>query len=103
MFVVASAYGPLTLLVIDWFANRFYFPLTVNAQYAYFCYAMAVLAFLILDEIQEMMYIPELNYYMVKQETLSWWLPIIIMLGVYLVTRFKFWYLDEGDLTFNFN
>ena len=66
MFVVASAYGPLTLLVIDWFANRFYFPLTVNAQYAYFCYAMAVLAFLILDEIQEMMYIPELNYYMVK-------------------------------------
>ena len=30
-------------------------------------------------------------------------LPICITVSFYFATRFKFWYLGDGDLTFDFN
>ena len=44
-----------------------------------------------------------MSFFAIKNTTLAWSLPIFITVGVYLVTRFKFWYLGEGDIVFDFN
>ena len=88
---------------MDFFANRLYVPLTVNAIYALTCYSLAVLAMFLLVEIERMVRLPELHYFKVPQNELAWWLPAIIMLGFYFAMRLKFWYLGDGDLVFNFD
>ena len=35
-------------------------------------------------------------------KTVIWLLPLMVMAGVYLLTRLKFWYLGEGDLVIDF-
>ena len=35
--------------------------------------------------------------------TTIWLLPIAITVGLYVLNRVKFWYLDEGDLRFDTN
>jgi len=70
-------------------------------MYAYTVYALVLLSMLILEEVEEVFRIPEFEYFTVKEQTIAWWLPVMIMAGVYLVTRFKFWYIDEGDLRFD--
>ena len=35
--------------------------------------------------------------------TVIWLLPLMVMAGVYLLTRVKFWYLGEGDLVIDFS
>ena len=98
------AFAPFTLLLADWFANRFYIPLPINAAYAVVFYALASLAWLILAEVETRYRLPELRFMTLQEDLmLSLLLPVMIMAGVYALQRAKFWYLGDGDLTFDFN
>lgn len=95
------SYCPLALLLCDFFANRIYLPVPIVAFYAYFCYAIALLAILVVGELEETFKLPELQYFYVDNVVLAWWLPAAISFGTYLAMRIKFWYFEEGDLTFD--
>ena len=42
---------------------------------------------------------PELQFFHIEnREALAWVLPFAIMFGVSTATKFKHWYLSEGDL-----
>ena len=41
------SYGPLMMLICDWFASRMYFPTLVSLGYCYVAYALGVLSLLI--------------------------------------------------------
>lgn len=97
------SFVPLTLLACDFFANRIYLPITIVVNYSIFAYTLAIGYSLIRAEMEEMYRLPELRYFELQRHGLAWALPIMITAGVYLVTRFKFWYLGEGDLVFDFD
>ena len=46
---------------------------------------------------------PELDYFSINDRTVAWSLPLLITIGLYIATRYKFYYLGDGDLVFNFN
>lgn len=47
---------------------------------------------------------PELNIFEnVSDRNIAWFLPLWIMVNVYLAQRFKYWYLAEGDIVFDFS
>ena len=94
---------PVSILFCDFLINRIYLPLTVNFLYAYFCYAIGGLAHFLLPELEKMVKLSELRYFEVQPTWMAWALPAMIMVAVYALMRFKFWYLDEGDLVFNFS
>ena len=78
-------------------------PITVMTQYSIMVYSFAILAKLIRSDIEEVYPMPELKYFSIQPTRLAWYLPAINMLGLYVVLRYKFWYIDEGDEVFNFN
>ena len=96
----ALSFLPLTILVCDWFANRIYFPVTLVAQYSILCYSIGLLSLMIKNDVTQMLVLPELGYFEVQA---PWLLPILVTSVCYALTRFKMWYLDEGDLVFNFD
>ena len=97
------AFLPVSILACDFFANRIYLPLTVNFNYAYACYALAGLAHFLVPELEKMVKLTELRYFEVYPSSWAWALPAVIMVGNYVLMRIKFWYVDEGDIVFNFN
>ena len=101
--ITVASFTPLTLLLCDWFANRIYFPLTIVGAYSIVCYSLGVLVTMLQSDLIDVNRVPEMSFFAIKNTTLAWSLPIFVTVGVYLVTRFKFWYLGEGDIVFDFN
>lgn len=58
---------------------------------------------MIVHDIEEIYGIPELKYFELFDNRIAWFLPLFIMISVYLVTRFKHFYIGEGDLVFDFD
>ena len=54
---------PLTLLTIDWLANRIYFPLTVNLNYCIYAYSFGILTRFLRKDIEQLYPLPELDYF----------------------------------------
>ena len=66
-------------------------------------YSLAALNYLIRSEVNLVVKTPELDYFNVSPAEVAWGLPGAIALACYIVQRVKFWYIDEGDLVFNFS
>ena len=99
---------PIIFLTIDWLANRIYLPLSVSLQYSIIVYSLAILAMAIRRDIEQVFPVHELDFFTRARMpdlsvTVIWLLPLMIMAGVYVATRIKFWYLGEGDLVFDFS
>ena len=105
LLLVVLRYIPLSLLVGDFFANRIYLPLTIVANYPWMAYSFAALNYLIRADVSLIVKLPELNYFNIETycSCVAWGLPGAISLAVYFAIRIKFWYIDEGDIVFNFS
>lgn len=98
------AFAPLTLLLADFAANRFYIPLTINTAYCTVFYALAALAYLLLEEVEKLVRLPELRFLELQSnKELGLLIPLFVMAGAYALQRIKFWYLSDGDLQFDFH
>ena len=71
-------------------------------SYSYYAYAFAILSLLLREEVEKTVTAPELRIFNLTDSNLAWALPALIMAGVYVATRWKHWYIEEGDLVFNF-
>lgn len=91
------------MLVCDWFANRLYFPLTINLTYCLVIYSLAMLSLMIRHDVEEIYRLPELKYFELFDDRIAWLLPLFVMISVYIMTRFKHFYIGEGDLVFDFD
>ena len=95
---------PCVLLLCDFFANRIYLPLTVTFGYSFIAYGIWTLVFMIKDDVEFFVPLPELNYFiLVEPMWLAFYLPLIIFAGTYAALRLKFLYMEEGDEVFNFS
>ena len=100
--------APLLLLICDWLVNRIYFPITVNFGYCIYAYSFTLLFLILKEDIENIYPLPELVYFTKEKtpdlsHTTKWFLPLYIMISVYVANRIKFWYLSEGDMMFDFD
>ena len=87
------------LLLIDWTVNRMYLTLSVVIWYPLLAYFMiGAYTNIIQVEMTNLPTIKEFEVFDVEPRFLVYVLPLIVCLSIYLVTRVKFSFLEEGDL-----
>ena len=89
--------GPFFLLATDWCFNRMYLNVATLIFYPLLGY---VIFFIYLEVTRVDMannMVPEFSIFETDPSGLAYAIPSMMPVVVYLLTRLKFWFFDEGD------
>ena len=91
--------GPVIMTLTDYFFNRIYLNITSVIWYPIVVYLSTALYLAIISTEITAKRIPEFQIFTLNSELLTYSLPAIIALSLYIITRIKFLLLSEGDLS----